>query len=448
VVKKQYLILGIILLIAAFFRIWQIWQIPPGLYPDEAMNGMDALTSGPQVFYQNNNGREGLFIAIQWLFLKTFGPEVWALRLVSVFIGILTVLGLYLLAKQLFNEKVALFSSFLLAVSFWHINFSRIGFRAIMVPFCLVFFLYFWSVARKKRFSRSKATRGSYFFYRKKYLLAGLFFGLGFNTYLAWRFMIFALPFLFLKVPVKKTALFLAVAFIVCLPLGLYFLQNPADFIGRAGGVSIFATGNWLKTLVISLGKTLASFNFVGDFNWRHNYAGSPLLFWPAGILFLIGFVMAIYKRYYVLLVLFGLMLLPAILTYEGLPHALRMIGVIPVVYLLAGIGLDKLKLSLPILLIFFLIIAGAQYHRYFLDWGQRQEVRDAFSQDLADIGRSLIDKNAYVKMNQGGVLVDGIPMSAQTIKFITYKKANLNFVQELPENCHVQNFGLVSICQ
>jgi len=429
--KKQWIFLGIILLIAAFFRIWQIWQIPPGLYPDEAMNGMDALNQGPQVFYQNNNGREGLFITIQWLFLKVFGPETWALRLVSAIIGILTVLGLYLLAKQLFNKKVALFSSFLLAVSFWHINFSRIGFRAIMVPFCLVFFLYY--------------------FYRKKYILAGLFFGLGFNTYLAWRFMILALPFLLWKLPIKKTALFLLIAFIVCLPIGLYFLQNPAVFIGRAGGVSVFATENWLKALAASTVKTLASFNFIGDFNWRHNYASSPLLFWPVGILFLIGLAKAIYKRYYVLLILFGLMLLPAVLTYEALPHALRMIGVIPIVYLFAGIGLDKLKLSMPVLLIFLLVIAGAQYHKYFLDWGKRQEVKDAFSQDLVDIGNHLIGKSAFVKINAGGVLVDGIPMPAQTIKFITYQKAEINYVQDLsqvPIDYQCENLGPAIICQ
>jgi len=31
-------------------------------------------------------------------------------------------------------------------------------------------------------------------------------------------------------------------------------------------------------------------FNFYGDPNMRHNYSGDPELFFPVGILFLIGF--------------------------------------------------------------------------------------------------------------------------------------------------------------
>src|SRR3990167_955982 len=97
----------LILVIATFFRLWQIQTIPHGLYPDEAMNGNNALealdTGDFKVFYSENNGREGLFINIQALSLKAFGNEAWALRLVSALFGILTVAGLYLLTRQLYD---------------------------------------------------------------------------------------------------------------------------------------------------------------------------------------------------------------------------------------------------------------------------------------------------------------------------------------------------------
>ncbi len=111
------------------------------------------------------------------LSIKLFGTEPWALRIVSGIFGTLTVLGLYLLTKQLFNkESVALLSSFFLATSFWHINFSRIGFRAIMAPAFLVWslFLLFKIVNQTK----------------KNWLLpilAGFIFGLGFHSYIAYR---------------------------------------------------------------------------------------------------------------------------------------------------------------------------------------------------------------------------------------------------------------------
>ena len=146
----KYLLI-LIVIIAAFLRLYNIIPpvggLPPGLYPDEAMNGNNALeaisTRDYKVFYPENNGREGLFINIQALSIFLFENFPWALRIVSAIFGILTVLGIYFLAKEIFNKNIALLSAFLLATSFWHINFSRIGFRAIMAPFFLTWGIYF-----------------------------------------------------------------------------------------------------------------------------------------------------------------------------------------------------------------------------------------------------------------------------------------------------------------
>ncbi len=152
--KKNLSFLLIILAIAAFFRLWQLSSIPPGLYPDVAMNGNDAIetlnTYNFKVFYPDNNGREGLFMWLIALSFSIFGISVWSIKIVAAIIGILTVLGLYLLTKELFSKsaenasrQIALLASFFLAISFWHVNFSRLGFRAILLPFVLVFGFYF-----------------------------------------------------------------------------------------------------------------------------------------------------------------------------------------------------------------------------------------------------------------------------------------------------------------
>jgi hypothetical protein len=76
------------------------------------MNGNNALealeTHTFKTFYPENNGREGLFINIQAIFLKFLIPlagqtEPWMLRLPSAIFGILTVLGVYLLTKEIFK---------------------------------------------------------------------------------------------------------------------------------------------------------------------------------------------------------------------------------------------------------------------------------------------------------------------------------------------------------
>lgn len=489
---RRYIILLIfILVLAAFLRLWQLDVIPPGLYPDEAINGNEAITNPGQIFYHENNGREGLFINLIAFSFSIFGISIWSLKIVPAIIGILTVLGLYLLALELFqisgfgfqvSKNIALLSSFFLAVSFWHINFSRIGFRAILIPFILVFLFYFLF----KGFRTKKILN---------FIISGIFFGLGFHTYISYRLIVIALPLIFIlwwliykKQNLQKkfllfTGCWLLVAFIIAMPIGIYFLQNPQDFIGRASGVSIFSAENPIKEFGKSLILHLGMFNFYGDGNWRHNFAGSPMLFWPIGILFLIGFFISfreIFKKsnyqnknYQVLSIfcflfsVFFAMLLPGVLTREGLPHALRIIGVIPVVYIFAGLGgwiiyqwfnqnVKKTKRSsrskiygmnkklLVLASIAFLLMTGIiQFDKYFVKWARLPEVEGAFSKNYVEIGNYLnslpLETQKYVIVNQGGVPVpfpDGLPMPAQTLMFIERTKfGELRSTYLLPED-------------
>jgi len=497
----QYIIfLLIILAIAAFFRLWQLNSIPPGLYPDVAMNGNDALESSKtgnfKLFYPENNGREGLMIWLIAFSFSIFGVSVWSIKIVAALIGILTVLGLYLLIKELLTlatsdkrqaTSIALLSSFFLAISFWHVNFSRIGFRAILVPFGLVFLFYFlFQGFRTKKVSN--------------FIFSGLFFGLGFYTYIAFRLtpllvLLILIPWwlIYKKENQRKkfwlfAICFLLFAILVALPIGIYFLNHPQNFISRTGDVSVFSQDyNPPFSQILALGKSLAShlsmFNFYGDQNWRHNFAGSPMLSWPIGILFLIGVFISLKELissiknknlslvtcHLSLLCWFFVMLLPGILTYEGIPHALRTIGVIPVVYIFAGLGgwrvyekfKQKLmnfvhlrpslslgytksqKLLLVACCLFLVVISFSEFDKYFKKWGQNPEVKNAFSTDYVEIGNylnSLSSKTQkYVIVNQPGVPVpypNGIPMPAQTIMFIERTKfKEPQAIYLLPEN-------------
>jgi 4-amino-4-deoxy-L-arabinose transferase-like glycosyltransferase len=477
--KKEFLCLVLILILAGFFRFWKLDEIPPGLYPDVAINGNEAFFSlknkGFKVFYPENYGREGLMIWLIALSFKIFGISILSIRIVAATIGVLTVLGLYLLTKELFRQstiynlqfaiKIALFSSFFLAVSFWHTNFSRIGFRAILLPFVLVFSFYF--------LLRS---------YRKKTLLdsilAGIFFGLGFYTYTSFRVAVLILPVIFFpywfvykkeggqKRFLLLTFFFLIVTFFVALPIGIYFLKNPQDFISRATPVSIFAAENPIKEFFKSLILHLGMFNFYGDPNWRHNFSGKPMLFFPVGILFLIGFFLAIKNSLKFreslqfaicnlqLIAWFFIMLLPGILTREGLPHSLRVIGVIPPVFIFSGLGafwiyqiLEKKiknKIALFVLiLVFLLFISISEFNKYFFVWAKRPEVKSEFTKEYLEMGEYLNslpeDYEKYVIINRSGVPVswaNNIPMPAQSIMFLEISKyGKLKSKYLLPED-------------
>ncbi|MFN3763897.1 MAG: hypothetical protein ACK4WK_11955, partial [Anaerolineae bacterium] len=150
---------------------------------------------------------------------------------------------------------------------------------------------------------------------------------------------------------VKIFALFLVTTFFVALPLGIYFLKNPEHFFSRAAPVTVFSAENPLKEFFKSLVLHLGMFNFYGDPNWRHNFSGHPMLFPLVGIFFLIGIFLSIKNSLNFrqnlqsaicnlqFLIWFFVMLLPGILTREGIPHSLRVAGVIPPVFIFAGIG-------------------------------------------------------------------------------------------------------------
>jgi 4-amino-4-deoxy-L-arabinose transferase-like glycosyltransferase len=437
--KFSFFLLLVVILLASFLRIWQIENIPPGLYPDEAINGNEAFFSlknqSFQLFYPENNGREGLYINLLALIFYLIGPSIFAIRLTTAILGILTIICVYLLGKELFNEKIGLVSSALLSFSFWHINLSHLGFRAILTPLVLSLALYF--------LLRGLRTRKSYCL-----ILSGFFWGLGFYTYTVFRLAYFLLlsimiAYLFKNYKEKERFKFLfksflllgIVAFIIMTPLLIYFIYYPEYFVSRATGVSVFGHPNVLKNFLNSLIQHLLMFNVRGDGNWRHHFSNLPMLNPLIGLFFLYGFYIALKNikkdfKYLILVLWFFTMLLPGALTIEGIPHSLRVVGVIPAVFIISSLGIwEAIKNKKQKYLILIFILSFSFFYSftlYFFVWAKNPNVKGAFTQKFVEIGKTLNSIpdsfSKVVVVNESGVPVpypDGIPMPAQTPMFI-----------------------------
>ena len=97
------------LLTAAALRFWQLGAAPPGLYRDEAYNGLDALgvlQGRHALFFSANNGREPAYIYLTALSVALFGRTVLAVRLAAAVAGTLTTWITYRLAATWFNQRV------------------------------------------------------------------------------------------------------------------------------------------------------------------------------------------------------------------------------------------------------------------------------------------------------------------------------------------------------
>lgn len=299
------------------------------------------------------------------------------------------------------------------------------------------------------------------------FLISGIIFGIGFYTYTSFRMAVplFGIILVFLALLAWKekklkrflcsSLVFFLATLLVALPIGIHFFKNPQYFSGRASQVFFFNQPNPIQALIKSILLHLGMFNFYGDQNWRHNLPSSPQLWPPIGILFLIGLFFVIKKTvqnikqksyyslicYLFILSWFIVLLAPGFLTSEGIPHSLRSIGTIPIVYLFASIGLyllyqwlkTKIKnkeILQKICLSFIVIVTIAQGYKYFIKWGKNEETQGAFCKPLVEIGRYLNSLPPNIKtvviVNRNGVPVpwpEGIPMPAQTVMFIENTK-------------------------
>jgi hypothetical protein len=183
-----------------------------------------------------------------------------------------------------------------------------------------------------------------------------------------------------------------------------YFLRHPEQLTLRmTQKLSVADDPHPVRAEIKILRRTIGMFNLHGDENWRHNISGRPELTAPVGIFALAGFIMtllhAIRKGWqapnqWMLLGWFVIMLLPETLTYEGIPHSMRAIGVVVPVFVFAGIGAEmafgaaRNRKWISILLVILIVGTGAYDARlYFRNWQKHPAhvLYQTFSQQQAD---------------------------------------------------------------
>jgi len=336
----------ILIFVGAVMRFWALDHLPPGIYRDEAYEGLDALqvlNGKLSLFFTANNGREPLFVYLLSPFVAVLGRSAFALRLLPALTGVLLIPATYALGCELLGRKAGVFAAALAACSVWALNLSRLALRATLLP--LIAALLLTCLMRGLRLHSLKHMLG-----------AGLLLAFGFYTYLAARFMLIAVGLFAAWLLLRQRRAFwwqgwlalLLVLLAVTAPLALYYCLHPTDFWGRSSQVSIFnpliSQGQPLRALLTSAWHTLLGFFYRGDFIPRHDIPNRPFLEPLNALAFAGGLVvLGRYQRrrgnaflVYIWLVLLSL---PTILA-EGAPHMLRAVGLVPVLYLPAAAGL------------------------------------------------------------------------------------------------------------
>ncbi len=411
--KPKYILIGIIV-IAALLRIWTLGIVPPSPDWDEASLGYNAFSimeTGkdeygkfmPIILRSFDDYKPALYTYFIIPFIKVFGLNIISVRLPSVLFGIVLVLSTYFLAKELFGKKgevIGLVSSFLLAISPWHLQFSRIAFEAqVGLSLNILSVLFFIKGMKRPQLLLPAAIFASlsiYIYQSEKVYLPILFLVL---AIIYWRDL--------MRIPKKWVLSALLVGIILSFPM-MYDIATNKEALMRARGVSVFSDqtqflkGNVGKVLEdkknndaigllidnrrVEYGKAVIS-GYIShfDFNWlfvkgdieRHHAPFMGLMYLFELPFFLTGIYLLFFgdfskKTKLTILSIILITPIPASIT-SGVPHAVRAINFLPVIQIFTAFGLIQSfryvsKLKFKKIIYCFTVLFFVFNFAYFLD--------------------------------------------------------------------------------
>ena len=350
--------LGFILL-ALPLRAINTTYVPVNLTGDEASAGLNAIEflrgDWNNIFRTAWFAFPSLFFTIPAFFIAWLGQTTEALRLPSAIAGSLTVGGVYLLGRSMFNHRTGVYAALLLAATHMHIHFSRIGLNNIWDG--LFFVLGILAV-----FQAWKTER------RPFYLLAGFLLGFAQYFYTSSRLLLI-LIFIWLlgvglynRVKLKRSLpdIFIMgwTAVITVFPLAWFYITHPDDFFAPMKRAALL--GPVLDYTVQTSGRSAADILVNELLKGVRAYTDVPLTAWyKPGVAILFPFAAGIFLLGLILLLIRWkggqTWLLFAWLAFfsligglsESSPAAQRYVGALPAVALVTAYGLNEIRLRI-----------------------------------------------------------------------------------------------------
>jgi 4-amino-4-deoxy-L-arabinose transferase-like glycosyltransferase len=483
--KNKYIwcFLFLIIILGGILRLWQLGNIPPSPDWDEVALGYDGYSiihTGrdeygkflPVVLRSFDDYKPALYayLTIPWILL--FGLNVFAVRLPSALSGIISIVAIFFLIRELFEDYryrdyLGLATSFLFAISPWSIQFSRVGFESnVGVGLNILTALFFLKGLKKPWFLSiaSLFAALNLYVYQSEKVFTPLFV---ISLILIYRKKLFSLG-------KKYLLLALVVGLIVVAPMLLYIVTDKSSLL-RVKGTSIFSSQTeLLKTDILKLEQDTANNDKLGlildnrrivyaetiisgylshfDLNWlfitgdisRHHAPNMGLLYIFEFPFILFGIHKLIFgnfdkKSKFLVFAWFILAPVPASIT-TGVPHAVRTLNFLPTYQIFASIGilsaffaLKGKRLRWVFYLIFSIVfVLNFSYYldQYFvqLNYYDSQDWQYGYEQAVAKV-ETLGDNYKEI------VVSDNQPLDKSYMFFLFYLKYSPQEYQKVGKN-------------
>jgi hypothetical protein len=400
-VTWQGILFLVILLIGIFFRVWYLPRIPPEMtwdHTQKLLDIRDVVEKGMRpLFFYRNTGREPLqfYWTALLIWITQHSVDFTILKVGTVIAGLLTLPGIYLLAREMFGCTVGLWAMGFAAIASWPVILSRMGLRYPFAPLFSAWAFYF--LIRGWR-------RGE----RESFLLLGGCLGAGLYGYTAFRLIPLAVGYLWFALSTAEKSgelhknlnwrnfgLVVVTAILVFVPLGTFAMTHAGAFWNRSAWYFKNTTGFVPLTYLNNVKNVLLMFNWQGGFMPLTTLPYEPVLDPILGGLFIIGVAITIRRTTYkednlaFALILLGLVsLLPSALAInypDENPSVVRTSCAIPIIYTLAALPIGiwtehlsaniskkRLKIAVFIMLVcFVLLLVRINVKRIFVDYPQ-----------------------------------------------------------------------------
>ncbi|MDX1435832.1 MAG: glycosyltransferase family 39 protein, partial [Anaerolineales bacterium] len=296
-------VLGAIALVA-FFRLFQLAQVPPEMFSDHAekLNDVgDVLKGQYSIFFPRNTGREAfqMYLTASMAILFNTGLSFMSLKLGTSLAGLATLPFIYLLGKEVGGRNVGLWALAFAGIAYWPNVISRVALRFTLYPFFAAIVLYL-------------LVRGLRTANRNLLLLAGLALGVGLHGYSPFRFVplvVVAIFVIYALHPQSKgnrreafigLILLALVSFLVFLPLFRYSLDEPEMFfyrtLSRVGSTESPIDGSPMAIFLQNSWNALTMFFWDNGETWVHSVTFRPALDYVSAALFWLGLLTVIFR--------------------------------------------------------------------------------------------------------------------------------------------------------
>jgi 4-amino-4-deoxy-L-arabinose transferase-like glycosyltransferase len=397
--RLEKLFLIVVLIYAFLIRVWKLAVLPSVVNGDESGSIIHPLQillgKVPSLFNLTHDGSVSYLVyypkALS-ISLLGLGNSLFAVRLVTVLMSVAALIPFYLLIRSRTNSTLSLVITVAFASNYWYLNFSRLSWINVDSVFWSLLSLWIMEKIIKRGRLRD-------------FLMGGVLSALVFYNYMGGRIYFFAAGItllfwllsgrqraVFLK-RIKKISLYFIVCTLVFLPQLLVIAKNPNQYLIRAKTLSVFSQQGlyyghqpqeYTKILLHQFNYSLKGFLFFdppvsseGIENQRLVPPGKAAVNGLIKLFFWGGLLISLFKKkgHFLWWLIYGLNILLLQIPSVFVPAWGRAIGVIPIIYLFAGLAAEELysflktKLGGWLLVLLVLVFLISSYFDFSTYW-------------------------------------------------------------------------------